>query len=155
MIPGRLVEIGKGWVELVVELGHEITEEVLAQPEEEDVLGVRPGQVPQEGRTGAHRQVGWVGARGIGRATGANSWLGLDDEAEEDHFVWESDPGELISIGNTAQGGHFVRWIGGEPNDAGGTHNENCVFAGPAGNWDDVQCGGEYRYVCERAIAPF
>lgn len=90
----------------------------------------------------------------VGRAFPGGSWIGLNDEAEEDHFVWEADPAVPISIGNSAQGGHFVRWVGGEPNDSGGTHNENWVFADGAGNWFDVPIDRTYPYLCERAIAP-
>jgi hypothetical protein len=91
----------------------------------------------------------------VTEAQPGDNWIGLNDIASENDFVWESDPGEPISTGNVAQGGHFVRWVGAEPNDSGGTHAENCIVAqGGSGSWFDIPCTWENPYVCERAIAP-
>jgi hypothetical protein len=84
-----------------------------------------------------------------------NGWIGLNDIAMESHFVYESATTVPISTGNAAQGGHFVFWNTGEPNDAGGMpHSENCVTGGGDGRWNDTSCNDTNTYTCERAIVP-
>ncbi len=114
-----------------------------AQADCSDAGGYRMGVVDDRGETAA-----------IGHIFPGGSWLGLNDRAEESHFVWEGDPGTLVSLDSAAEPGHFVAWAGGEPNDSGGTHAENCVWSDGAGNWYDIACDRRVPYVCERAIAP-
>ncbi len=95
----------------------------------------------------------------LGEAQGVGSmidgWIGLNDRAMENHFVYESAPSVEISIGNAAQGGHFVGWNAGEPNDSGiGAHTENCVTQASNGGWNDTDCNDTRNYTCERAIVP-
>jgi hypothetical protein len=63
-------------------------------------------------------------------------WIGLNDISSEGLFVW-SDATPV----------DYTQWNGGEPNNAG---EEDCVhlpnWAG--GNWNDLPCGSQARYIC-------
>ena len=71
----------------------------------------------------------------------ADWWIGLNDRAVEDTFVWQS--------GSTAT---FRRWSGGQPNDFGG---QDCVTIDNGGafedrtRWGDKDCGETNRFICE------
>jgi len=57
---------------------------------------------------------------------------------------WEWIKGEL---GFTATMGKYETWNDGQPN---GNLNEHCATMNSAsGNWDDVACAGEHKFVCE------
>jgi hypothetical protein len=68
---------------------------------------------------------------------GGDWWIGLNDLLSEGLFVWSD--GTAVD---------FTAWNGGEPNNAG---NEDCVhfpiWAG--GNWNDLPCDAQGRYICE------
>lgn len=65
-------------------------------------------------------------------------WLGYNDIAAEGDFVWVE----------TGADGPFVAWRGTEPN---GGRSENCaeMVRDSPGGWNDDDCGGSNRYVCE------
>ena len=69
----------------------------------------------------------------------ANSdwWIGLNDIASEDDFVWTD---------GTALG--FTAWNEGEPNNAG---EEDCANlpAWSAGLWNDLPCDSPRPYICK------
>ena len=82
-------------------------------------------------------------------ANGTNVAIGLDDLAVEGTFVWE-DGSPLV----------YTDWHTGEPNNGGGTYQEDCaIYAGArvGGQWDDRPCAppptgsGAYGYICQRA----
>jgi hypothetical protein len=68
---------------------------------------------------------------------GGDWWMGLNDQSSEGLYVW-SDGSPF----------DFASWAGGEPNNSG---NEDCahfpIWAG--GNWNDLPCDVEARYICE------
>jgi hypothetical protein len=73
---------------------------------------------------------------GIGEA-----WIGMDDTAEEGHFVWwdGTEP-------------EYVNWNPGEPNDWGG--NEDCVQLITWAQWNDLDCAAAQAIVCEDVCKP-
>lgn len=84
----------------------------------------------------------------IANLTGAaDAFLGGNDEAVENMFVW--DDGSAVAL---------TSWNTGEPNNAQGQFQEDCmVMLGTVpGKWDDKPCApgpvgtGMYAYVCER-----
>jgi hypothetical protein len=90
----------------------------------------------------------------IGHSLPGGSWSGLTDEAMEMSWVYESAPMDVVSNGATAAGSHFVYWLGGQPDDAGGSHHENCAWIDGGGHWWDGPCGDNWAALCERAIVP-
>lgn len=70
-----------------------------------------------------------IGSRG-------DSWIGLDDLAEEGRFAWYD--------GTPAT---FTDWKSNEPN---GSTDENCVVDnGNDPGWNDTKCGDTRPYICE------
>lgn len=77
----------------------------------------------------------------------SEAFIGASDELVEGRFVW--DDGTAVQLTN---------WNTGEPNNAGGAFEEDCVVVlGAAGGvWDDRPCApppantGAYAFVCER-----
>lgn len=69
-------------------------------------------------------------------AGGGDYWIGLNDQANENVFVWAS--------GASA----YRHWQPEEPNDAAG--NEDCVYARGSIGWNDSPCAFERKYICER-----
>ncbi|MEC7521793.1 MAG: C-type lectin domain-containing protein [Myxococcota bacterium] len=71
----------------------------------------------------------------------ADWWIGLNDRAVEDTFVWVS-----------GSGAGFRRWSSGQPNDFGG---QDCVTIDNGGAfedrtfWGDKDCGETNRFICE------
>jgi|PlaIllAssembly_1097288.scaffolds.fasta_scaffold216205_2 hypothetical protein len=76
-----------------------------------------------------------------------DAFLGGNDEAVENTFVW--DDGTAVVLTN---------WNTGEPNNAAGMFEEDCIvmLGTVPGKWDDRPCApgpvgtGSYAYVCER-----
>jgi len=77
---------------------------------------------------------------------GVDAFVGASDAAAEGTFVWSSGAGLT-----------FTNWRAGEPNNANGNFEEDCVVVEGAlgGTWDDRPCApppagaGAYAYVCE------
>jgi hypothetical protein len=77
-----------------------------------------------------------------------NTWIGLSDRAVEMTFVW--DDGSALA---------YTNWGAGEPNNGGGTYQEDCgVLAGAKldKGWDDRPCdatevptSGNFAYLCQ------
>ena len=66
-------------------------------------------------------------------------WIGLNDQAVEGKFVWES--GSPFS---------YDGWAPGEPNDAGGA--EDCTQLNrfyPEKGWNDEPCESPFFFICE------
>jgi hypothetical protein len=70
-------------------------------------------------------------------------WIGITDEATEG--TWLDITGQPVS---------FFRWSLGEPNNGGGNMAppENCGEQYDGGLWNDTECTGQLRYVCECAL---
>lgn len=68
-------------------------------------------------------------------------WLGGSDLNAEGSFAWLS--GEPFG---------FTGWAAGEPNQNGGTAEEDCVAmrTDTLGAWNDETCSGALTFVCER-----
>jgi len=67
-----------------------------------------------------------------------DSWIGLNDIAKENNFVWVDGQG--------ASG--FINWAHGEPN---GKRSENCVeFYRNGGTWNDWSCNNKASFICQR-----
>jgi len=64
-------------------------------------------------------------------------WIGFNDEAIENQFVWTD--------GTPAD---FMPWNAGEPNDYGAGEDCAQVYAGN-GTWNDLDCNAGLRYVCK------
>jgi len=75
-----------------------------------------------------------------------DAFLGGNDEAVENTFVWDDGTGVV-----------FTNWNTGEPNNAAGMFEEDCIvmLGTVPGKWDDRPCApgpvgtGSYAYVCE------
>ena len=69
-------------------------------------------------------------------------WLGLNDRAVEDTFVWD---------GGGVSG--YLNWQPGQPNANG---EQDCTNTNiwDDGTWNDADCDEESRYVCELECAP-
>jgi hypothetical protein len=67
-------------------------------------------------------------------------WIGLNDRAMEDTWVWDG-----------GRGSGYLRWHTGEPNDT--AMNEDCVTTGQWGpddpRWNDSDCATALSYICE------
>ena len=80
-----------------------------------------------------------------------DAWIGLTDATTEMQFRWV-DPAVPLA---------FTQWDPNEPNNGGGTYEEDCVvIAGArAGDWDDRPCSDQvpgapagccsYPYICQ------
>lgn len=68
---------------------------------------------------------------------GGNAWIGFDDLTVEGTFKWV-----------TGVTGSYSGYSGGEPND-GMTNGEDCAMLKNDGKWDDNDCGGNKRVLCE------
>jgi hypothetical protein len=65
----------------------------------------------------------------------ADWWIGLNDRAAEDTFVWTD--GSPVD---------FTQWGAGEPNNSG---DEDCVhLSSGSGDWNDLFCGQQNPYIC-------
>ena len=82
---------------------------------------------------------GWLAAEMAARASLETWWIGFSDTVVEGVWVWDGPPPLDPS---------FSAWCAGEPNDYG--TGEDCaehLFAD--GCWNDNDCSGARRYVCE------
>ena len=78
-----------------------------------------------------------------------DAFLGGNDEAIENTFVWDDGSAVVLTSWNLATG---------EPNNAQGQFEEDCIvmLGAVPGKWDDKPCApgpvgtGMYAYVCER-----
>jgi len=71
---------------------------------------------------------------------GSDFWIGANDIAKEDNWVWESDKSKLF----------FNDWHVGEPNNV---LNEDCSeirWHNPLYKWNDVPCQHHNLYICEK-----
>ncbi len=83
----------------------------------------------------------------VGLIGASDAFLGASDELLENSFVW--DDGTAVQLTN---------WNTGEPNNALGMFEEDCVvmIGALGGVWDDRPCAppplntGAYPFVCER-----
>ena len=67
-------------------------------------------------------------------------WIGINDKARENRFVYESD-GKNIGWKN---------WNGGEPNNCHPWRcQEDCVEVTSNGKWNDKNCNIRRSFVCE------
>ena len=88
----------------------------------------------------------WATDTAIGIATSNRWWLGFNDEASEDNWVWE----DASTVG-------FENWCPDEPNNAHGTEcvpftDEDCAMLnwGAGGCWNDYPCScDQMYYICE------
>ncbi|XP_021354593.1 macrophage mannose receptor 1-like isoform X2 [Mizuhopecten yessoensis] len=73
-----------------------------------------------------------------------NMWIGMN-KGLSDGFTWTD--GTAVS---------FVAWADGEPSDAKGSHNEECVeMYQSGGKWNDNNCFNNKGYICKTpAIVP-
>lgn len=83
-----------------------------------------------------------------------SGWMGASDAASEGDWQWATGPeagtsfwlglGDGVPVNDS-----FSAWADGEPNDYAG--GEDCAQYYPAGDWNDLPCGGAYlnRYVVE------
>jgi LPXTG-site transpeptidase (sortase) family protein len=77
-------------------------------------------------------------------------WIGASDAAQETYWRWVTGPenGTLFCIGNTicvAQGGAFVNWNSGEPNNSGEEDYGHMIYntaIGTRGSWNDLPIQG-------------
>ncbi|XP_065072088.1 uncharacterized protein LOC135696579 [Rhopilema esculentum] len=67
-------------------------------------------------------------------------WLGFTDKDDEGRWAWSDN--------TTRQ--TFTNWDGGDPNDGGWLHNEDCALMKPDGKWNDYPCSDQYKYICKR-----
>jgi hypothetical protein len=70
-------------------------------------------------------------------------WIGLEDFAQENQFVWVS----------TQETPEFTDWGAGEPNDydhdpSHPGHNEDCVWIW-RNKWNDADCSEKQWALCE------
>ena len=70
----------------------------------------------------------------------AHVWLGVNDLAEEDVWVSEHD-GRPVT---------FTNWNWDEPNNDWG--KEHCVSMVEGGKWNDIDCMGRQRGLCQRDV---
>jgi hypothetical protein len=72
-------------------------------------------------------------------------WIGLTDADDE---------GTWVDVLGAPKG--FENWAFLEPNDGGiGGGTEDCAeLLDGSGQWNDAECGGNNRYVCECSLAP-
>jgi hypothetical protein len=83
-----------------------------------------------------------------------DKWLG---GARDDEFVWSWPDGAVFWRGGSdgaAEGGAFVAWKPGEPNNASTTSPdpERCLALTGGSEWNDRACELELPYVCERPL---
>ena len=68
-------------------------------------------------------------------------WFGINDISEEGVFVYESNDEPIT----------WTNWASGEPNNAGGHGQGDCVRL-KEGKWYDLGCDSIRPYVCERFV---
>jgi hypothetical protein len=68
-------------------------------------------------------------------------WIGLDDRANENSFVWLADKGPLRP--------EAAQFSDGEPSNSG---ERNCVVGGDAAGWRSSDCDIPAPYVCELGV---
>jgi hypothetical protein len=84
-----------------------------------------------------------------------NLWLGGTRDGE---YVWRWPDSTIFWRGGrdgAAEGGVYVRWQPGEPNDSSTvtTDPERCLALTLGGNdWNDRACSLSLPYVCERSL---
>lgn len=79
-----------------------------------------------------------------------DAFVGADDRDAEGTFRWLGDVADPV-------GGAYVNWRSGEPNNANGNFEEDCMIieGDRGGTWDDRPCApppvdtGAYAYVCQ------
>lgn len=75
------------------------------------------------------------------------AWIGADDRASENSFVWSST-GIPISIGKNAWASAYVSWANHAPDN--GANQQHCVIMYKDGTWDDDYCDTiKHPAVCE------
>ena len=69
-----------------------------------------------------------------------NTFIGATDAVTEGAFVWH-DANPLT----------YTNWRTGEPNNGGGSAQEQCaiILGAENGKWDDRPCGNSYAYLCQ------
>lgn len=106
------------------------------------------GQAMRLARVDDAAEDAWLRATGNEALGAVQFWLGANDRAVEDVWVW--DDGAQFWQGNgggTPIAGLYTHWDGGEPNDDDG---EDCGEIRADGAWNDVECNDSRTYVCER-----
>jgi len=68
-----------------------------------------------------------------------NTWIGAHDIGAENTFEWTD--GTSWS---------YTNWRENHPNNGGTDGNQDCVSMTTAGEWDDVACGSERQFICEK-----
>lgn len=81
------------------------------------------------------------------------TWSGLfQDPSADSGFRGDAAAGwDLWRAGGCDSG--FRAWSRGEPNQWGGLEEDCALLFGPGEGWVDIGCGGEYRCLCEVALA--
>jgi len=79
-----------------------------------------------------------------------DAFVGADDRTVENTYRWLGDPSDPVMT--------YTNWRTGEPNNANGTFEEDCMIieGDQNGTWDDRPCdatqvtnAGSYAYVCQ------
>ncbi|XP_025095058.1 low affinity immunoglobulin epsilon Fc receptor-like [Pomacea canaliculata] len=74
-----------------------------------------------------------------------SSWIGLEDFAEEGHFVWSS----------SQRVPSYTNWAPHVPDDINGNQDCGWITNHPAwwaaGLWDDGYCTDKFNVICERS----
>ncbi|MDH3623753.1 MAG: C25 family cysteine peptidase [Myxococcales bacterium] len=79
--------------------------------------------------------------------SGSAKWIGANDGAVEDTWVWPD--GEQFWQGDengSPVGGLYNNWNSGQPNNIS---NQDCAEMQSSGGWTDISCTSTRRYVCE------
>ncbi|PVD29378.1 hypothetical protein C0Q70_08629 [Pomacea canaliculata] len=75
-----------------------------------------------------------------------SSWIGLEDFAEEGHFVWSS----------SQRVPSYTNWAPHVPDDINGNQDCGWITNHPAwwaaGLWDDGYCTDKFNVICERSV---
>ncbi len=87
---------------------------------------------------------------------GGDSWLGATDANVEGTWRWVDNTAQFwsgmgASAGGVSVGGLYNLWNAGEPNDFAGAEDcaEMLQSGTNAGTWNDADCAGTQRFVCE------
>lgn len=64
-------------------------------------------------------------------------WIGLNDQMQEDLYLW---PDGTVTL--------FTTWADAQPNNGSGTGEQDCVRVLADGRWDDADCALPLRAIC-------